>query len=134
MPEEAETDFGQAPQFVQPLEETTPVEEDKETRWVAWENFYEFVERIFFSSCTISRLTVKVTGIPKPVVRWFSKDKQLVQTSEVTIVEEEEDVVTLVIKKMKPEFIGPITCEAHNELGVISTSTVLHFPGKFSLQ
>lgn len=76
---------------------------------------------------------MKVTGIPKPVVRWFTKDKQIVQTSEVTIEEEEEDVVTLVIKKMKPEFIGPITCEAHNELGVISTSTVLNFPGNFSV-
>lgn len=107
VPEEVESDFGRAPQFVQPLEEVTPVEENEEVV-----------------------LTVKVTGIPKPVVRWFANDKQIIPTSE-TIIQEDEEVVTLVIKKMKPEYIGPITCEAHNELGVISTNTVLDFPGNF---
>lgn len=65
------------------------------------------------------------------MVRWFTKDRQIIQTSEIVIEEEEEGVVTLVIKKVKPEHAGPITCEAHNDLGVISTSTVLNLSSKF---
>lgn len=74
---------------------------------------------------------MKVTGIPKPVVRWFSENTQLTKSSEIIIVEEEENVHTLVIKKVKPKYFGPITCEVHNELGVISTTTMLQQPGMF---
>ena len=71
---------------------------------------------------------MKVAGTPKPAVRWFIHDKQIVRTPLVTILEE-DNVYTLIIKKVKPKHIGPITCEAYNELGVISTTTILQLSG-----
>lgn len=73
---------------------------------------------------------VKVKGIPKPVVRWFSENKQIELNSEIITEEVEENIFTLLIKKMKPKFMGSITCEAHNDLGVVTSTTILNFHGK----
>lgn len=73
---------------------------------------------------------VEIAGMPKPIVRWFHNNEQVVKTSEITIEEVEENIFTLVIKKMESKYLGPITCEAHNDLGVITTTTVLESPGQ----
>lgn len=76
-------------------------------------------------------MVVKVVGTPKPSVRWFVNNKEVVEISEIIIEEIEENVFTLTIKKVKPKFLGPVTCEAYNELGVIRTTTLLRQPSKF---
>lgn len=77
------------------------------------------------------RLVVKVAGTPKPSVRWFVNNKEVTKITEIIIEEIEENVFTLTIKKVKPKFLGPITCEAYNELGVVRTTTLLRQPSKF---
>lgn len=77
---------------------------------------------------------MKVNGTPKPSIRWFVNNKEVVETTEIVIEEIEENVFTLTIKKVKPKFLGPITCEAFNELGVVRTTTLLRQPSKFQLR
>lgn len=77
----------------------------------------------------VTKLEVKVTGKPKPKVKWF-KEKELIQPSEEYQIEEFDDGTSvLVINNVYPDDQGEITFEAHNPLGVAVTTTELSVEG-----
>lgn len=79
----------------------------------------------------VTKLEVKVTGKPKPKVKWF-KEKELIQPSEEYQIEEFDDGTSvLVINNVYPDDQGEITFEAHNPLGVAVTTTELSVEGIF---
>lgn len=89
----------------------------------------ELPEQIVPKPGEVTKLEVKVTGKPKPKVKWF-KEKELIQPSEEYQIEEFDDGTSvLVINNVYPDDQGEITFEAHNPLGVAVTTTELSVEG-----
>lgn len=76
------------------------------------------------------RLKVKAEGVPQPTIHWFKEGKELLPTEEFIIESPEEGVSELTITQVYPDDAGEIVCEAHNELGVATTTSYIHLPGK----
>ena len=61
-------------------------------------------------------------GKPKPTVKWFKEEEEIVTTVETYEVVEIEDTVTSIIKAAKPENAGNYFAQLLNEAGTISTN------------
>ena len=85
---------GEAPSFITPLKITVPEDKDKAV------------------------VTCQVYGIPKPIVKWYKEEVEIVPNADVqTIYEEESGYVTLEV--YNPETNVPVnyTIKAENEFG-----------------
>lgn len=72
-----------------------------------------------------ARFTVKFTGKPRPAVKWFKEEEEIVITVETYEIVETEDTVTLIIKSAKPENGGNYSARLTNEAGEASTNKAL---------
>lgn len=63
-----------------------------------------------------ARLTVKVDGLPKPDIQWYCGTKKI-HEDEKYIVEEENDLYTLIINDITRDDAATYKCEASNEAG-----------------
>lgn len=71
-----------------------------------------------------AKFTVKVSGVPKPVVQWSHNGKVITSSSVYKLIEEKEDY-TLVITKVTSEYEGEYSCTATNRFGQTTCTTYL---------
>lgn len=70
-----------------------------------------------------AKFVVKIAGgKPKPSVKWFKEEEEIVTTVETYEVVEFEDTVTLIIKSAKPENSGNYYAQLVNEAGQATTN------------
>ncbi len=70
-----------------------------------------------------AKFSLKIEGKPKPTVKWFKEEEEIVTTTlEVYEVVEVEDTITLIIKSAKPENSGNYYAQLVNEAGQINTN------------
>ncbi|CDW55769.1 Muscle M line assembly protein unc 89 [Trichuris trichiura] len=101
MPKESTVGEAMAPKFVEPL----IVSEDAHKK--------------------ITMFTCKISGQPRPQVRWFKNEKMLSTSYKYEIINEEQDAYILKIHDTTTEDNGEYRCEAFNENGIASSSVVL---------
>lgn len=77
----------------------------------------------------VYRLEVKVEGTPTPQMRWYKQGIEIIPCEEFQIEYLEDDSSVLTVTEVYPDDAGEIVCEAHNELGVATTTTVLQVAG-----
>lgn len=73
----------------------------------------------------MTKLEVKVKGIPKPEIKWLKQGVEIIPSEEYQIENFEDGTSILVINEVYPDDTGEITFEAHNALGVAFTTTEL---------
>lgn len=71
-----------------------------------------------------AKFTVKVSGVPKPVVQW-SHNGEVITSSLVYKLIEEKEEYTLVITKVTSEYEGEYSCTATNRFGQTTCTTYL---------
>lgn len=71
-----------------------------------------------------ARFTVRVSGLPKPTVRW-SRDGKVIETSSVYKLIEEKEEYSLVITKVTSEYEGEYCCTASNRFGQTTCTAYL---------
>ncbi|KAK1875087.1 Titin [Dissostichus eleginoides] len=71
-----------------------------------------------------ARLTVRLSGFPKPTVKWSHNGKAIQSSSIYRLIEEKEEY-TLVITKVTTEYEGEYSCTATNRLGQTTCTTYL---------
>ena len=70
-----------------------------------------------------AKFVVKFTGKPKPTVKWFKEEEEVVETTEETFeFIESEDSVQFVIKSVKPGNSGSYYAKLINEAGQINSN------------
>lgn len=70
-----------------------------------------------------AKFSVKMTGNPKPSVKWFKDDVEIVIDESIEIIESEENEVTLIIKSCKsPLHSGNYFAKISNEFGEVSSN------------
>ena len=80
------------------------------------------LENITASEGTDAIFNLKITaGKPKPQVKWFIEEEEIIQ-SETYEVTETEEIVSLIIKNVKPENSGAYHAQVYNEAGSITTN------------
>lgn len=72
---------------------------------------------------------MKVTGKPKPTSKWYKEGVQILSSDEFEIEEFEDGSSILTINETYPDDTGEIVYEAHNPLGVCTTTTYLSVGG-----
>lgn len=77
------------------------------------------------------RLEVQVKGKPKPQIKWLKQGVEIVSSQEFQIEEFEDGTSVLTIPETYPDDTGEIVFEAHNPLGVSTTTTYLSVEGNF---
>lgn len=80
------------------------------------------LENVTVSEGQEAKFVIKIAGgKPKPAVKWFKEEEEIVITEIYEIVEI-EDTVTLVIKSAKPEHSGNYYAQLTNEAGQINSN------------
>jgi len=80
------------------------------------------LENVTVSEGQEAKFVIKIAGgKPKPAVKWFKEEEEIVITEIYEIVEI-EDTVTLVIKSAKPEHSGNYFAQLINEAGQINSN------------
>jgi hypothetical protein len=74
-------------------------------------------------------MEVKVDGTPKPTLEWYKEGTMIKSSPEFQIENFEDGTSVLTIPQVFPDDVGEIMCEAHNELGVATTVSLLYIPG-----
>jgi titin len=74
-------------------------------------------------------LEVKIKGKPKPESKWYKQGIEIHSSKEFQIEELEDGICILTITETYPDDTGEVTFEAHNPLGVSSTTTYLSVEG-----
>jgi hypothetical protein len=70
-----------------------------------------------------AKYTIKLGGKPKPQVKWFKDDEEIITNEEYEIIETSEDEVSLIIKSCKsPNNLGNYYAKLINEHGEITTN------------
>jgi len=77
----------------------------------------------------IKHFVVKAKGTPKPKLRWYKNDVEIVPNEEYEIEENDEEISILTIRKRPKEIPQKIVCEAVNEHGSVTTKTLI-IPGR----
>lgn len=78
----------------------------------------------------LTKLEVKVVGQPKPTTVWKKANEEIVPSEDFQIENFDDGTSVLIINDVYPDDSGEITFEAHNPLGVASTTTELRVEGK----
>ncbi|XP_062534345.1 titin-like [Armigeres subalbatus] len=73
----------------------------------------------------LTKLEVKVLAQPKAQIRWLKANEEIIPSEEFQIENFEDGTSILVINDIYPDDSGTITFEAHNALGVATTTTEL---------
>lgn len=71
-----------------------------------------------------ARLTVRISGFPKPTVQWSHNGKVIKSSSTYQVVEE-KDEYTLVVTKVTSKYEGEYSCTATNRFGQTTCTTYL---------
>lgn len=66
-----------------------------------------------------AKFTLKVTGKPKPSVKWFREEEEITITEEEFEIIETEDSIQFTIKSAKPENSGLYYAEFTNDAGKV---------------
>lgn len=74
-------------------------------------------------------MEVRVKGKPKPEGKWFKQGVEIIPSEEFQIDEFDDGTSVLTINEVFPDDTGEITFEAHNALGVSTTTTYLSVEG-----
>lgn len=70
-----------------------------------------------------AKFTVKISGKPKPSVKWFRDEVEIQIDDTIEIIETEENEVTLIIKSCKsPENSGNYLAKIFNEYGEVTSN------------
>ena len=70
-----------------------------------------------------AKFVVKFSGKPKPTVKWFREEEEIiVTTEEIYEFIETEDTVQFIIKSVKPENSGSYYAQLANAAGHINTN------------
>ncbi len=70
-----------------------------------------------------AKFILKVSGKPKPSVKWFKDDVEIQADESIEIIDSAEDEVTLLIKSCKaPDHLGNYSAKVVNEFGEIATN------------
>lgn len=77
---------------------------------------------------------MKVKGKPKPEGKWYKQGIEIIPSQEFQIEELEDGTSVLTIAETYPDDTGEIVFEAHNPLGVSTTTTYLSVEGRHKLQ
>ncbi|XP_011496105.1 PREDICTED: titin-like [Ceratosolen solmsi marchali] len=77
----------------------------------------------------LTRLEVKVKGKPKPKIKWYKQELEIHSSTEFEIEEFKDGTSILTITETYPDDSGEIVFEAHNSLGVATTTTYLSVGG-----
>lgn len=73
-----------------------------------------------------AKFTLKISGKPKPAVKWFKDDVEIELNETIEIVENEENEMTLIIKSCKsPENAGNYSAKIFNEFGEVSSNKAI---------
>lgn len=85
------------------------------------------LDNITVNEGELAKFTLKITGKPKPSVKWFKDDVEIELNDTVELIETEENEVTLLIKSCKStENSGNYSAKIFNDFGeVISNKAVL---------
>lgn len=71
-------------------------------------------------------------GSPKPKVLWYKQGVEVIPSPEFQVEHFEDDTCVLTVTEVYPDDVGEVVCEAHNDLGVATTTTVLTVQGNAS--
>lgn len=83
------------------------------------------LENVTVNEGESAKFTIKVAGKPKPQVKWFKDEEEIVVNEIYEIIDTAEDEVTLIIKSCKsPENVGNYYAKISNEFGEITTNKV----------
>lgn len=77
----------------------------------------------------MTKLEVKVTGKPKPEIKWSKDNEQIFPSEEYQIENFEDGTSVLIINNVYPDDTGVITFEANNTCGEAVTTTELSLEG-----
>lgn len=81
------------------------------------------LENITVNENDVAKFTIKYSGKPKPLVKWFKDDLELEINEQIEINESNEDEVSLIIKSSQsPENVGNYYAKVINEFGEVSTN------------
>jgi hypothetical protein len=69
-----------------------------------------------------ARLSVNFTGKPRPTVKWFVEEEEIVDTNEEYELVETEDEHSLIIKSAKPKNTGNYYAKLSNEAGDVDSN------------
>lgn len=72
---------------------------------------------------------MKIKGKPKPQGKWYKQGVEIVPSEEFQIEEFDDGTSVLTITEAYPDDTGEIVFEAHNPLGVSTTTTYLSVEG-----
>lgn len=76
-------------------------------------------------------MEAKAVGLPKPTIKWYKQGLEVIPSKEFQIDEFEDGTSILTISETYPDDTGEIVFEAHNALGVSTTTTYLNVEGIF---
>lgn len=68
---------------------------------------------------------IKVKGTPKPTIKWYKNDMEIIPNEEYGIEENDEGYSILTIRKKSIKDIQEITCKAINDHGIATTKTLI---------
>lgn len=82
------------------------------------------LENVTVSEGEEARFVIKLTGgKPKPKVKWFYEEEEIItETTELYEVIESEDIITLIVKNVKPTNSGNYYAQLVNDAGQLSSN------------
>lgn len=75
----------------------------------------------------------KVTGEPKPEIKWFSGDNVVKETSNIKLENLPDGIQRLIVKNATVEDTGEYRCVASNQYGDVWSDVTLTVKGYFSI-
>ncbi|XP_023224402.1 muscle M-line assembly protein unc-89-like [Centruroides sculpturatus] len=76
-----------------------------------------------------AKFTACITGIPKPLVKWFKSGEQLEPSKHYTMEHEHNGILRLIIYQLKPSDIGEYRVSVSNKYGSDTCTANLHLAG-----
>lgn len=84
------------------------------------------LENVTINEGETAKFSLKISGKPRPSVKWFKDDVELVADEQIEMVDVNEEEVALIIKLCKsPENMGNYSAKIINEFGEVATNKAL---------